>query len=927
MADLITGLKNSSEIQEIRDINGAVISSRPEAIKLLKRLKELNGDLYKDSNLLYSIENNFFESKFDLYTLDSVIGALEKQEEKNKTEEKTIEEIPEEEIIEPEKEEELVSNVDIRQLVSEYDEYLKKGLTEQEARERIYKNYAGTSKENVDRFIQRQQEIYKQSLEKIKTETKAIIEVKPVNEEKVAKIVAEEILIKEEILATKIGEEKAKIVTNEIIEEVIVPHIVNKKEIEETKLNKYSSLGEEDKVELSETFKLIDTKIQIENKSEELSKQVIEELKKDPRFEDKVDLNQEKIEKIFKEEIIANLDDDKVLTDNEKSDRLAEKITIAIQRSEEIELEPELITTIRTESLKIEKNTLDWIKTNDTQLTPIRGQIIEEKIQQQIFVENKNISPEQRKNIQEYSKIIKEIYSTPSTIDANKQELVFKLESKEINRDSANNAWTDLKGLTQVLKMKPAEFDNFVNRYKNIKNGMGNIKLPFNIKESRSLDKIVRLADNPTIKSLINRAQRYAGAFERINNFTSGRVFYERITLKVGKVFVEKIGNQAVKAFAENSLQIIAKNGLEKGAGMILKGILSGGVKAGTSAAASGAAAGSAAAAGGAAGAAGASAAVPVVGWIVAAAIAAYEFVIKPIFKLAGKIAKNLNIEIGLKGFLQDTFGKFFGGVADFGLKLGGILLAPQLIGGAISAATTIVGPIIICVIIGLFSYQMLFSNQSSSLVPAVSEDTTDVIDTGGAGQLFDPGSIRGLTLTFNLPIVGTPFSRSDLVNTATSLVGLPYFWGGKYPHKGINPNWGNLTTVTADDSWSTGMQIPLGLDCSGFVDWAYYQLIGKQISNGGGSADICRLATTVSRSELKPGDVGCMKGHVSLYIGRDSDGEPLFVQAVGQRYRDNASGKVAGQVLILKEGKEYNGFTGPTFTSYARPHVTFSDN
>lgn len=712
MADIATGLKNPSEIQEIESINSATVSTPLNAIKLLKRLRELDGDLLENSNLKKSIENNFFgDNKLDIYTIDSVINALEKiesqQEEDNDNEEEIIEETePEEE----EKQEEPTSNVDIRKLTEEYDEYLKKGLNDQEARNKIYQNHPNANKDNVERFIKKQQEIYKETLNKIKEVQKKEVEVNQINEEKIAKIIATETVIKEQELSVKVGADKAKIIIDEITTEVIVPHVVAKEEIDEIKLNKYVTLNDNDKVDLNETFKVIDSKIKIENKVEELSSQIINELKQDSRFQDKVELNNiEKVENVIRNEIYSDLSDD--ITETGKvENNLATELSKAIQRTEKIEIEPELLTTIQTQAIIIEKQTGDWVQNNDVQFSEIKGQLLAEKVQQQIYSENKNISPEQSKNIQEYTKILKEVYTSPSVLSPYKKELVSKIESPEINRDQAKEAWTDLRGLTQVLKMKPGEFDQFVSRYKQIKNGVGNIKLPFNIKESRSLDSIMRLSSNPSVKSLINRAQRYTGVFEKITNITSGRFmsgFYEKIGMKVGKVFIEKIGNQAVKAFAENSLQILAKNGLEKGIGMLLKGVISGGVKAGATAAAE---------AGGALAAAGASATVPVAGWIVAAAIAAFE-ALKIVGKGIAKITKNLGLDLASKEALQETFGKFLGGTMNLGMNIAlAIIGIPLLIGVAL--LSVVAAPVIIIFLIGIFGYQILFGSQVSSLVP-----------------------------------------------------------------------------------------------------------------------------------------------------------------------------------------------------------------
>lgn len=718
MVDLATGLKNPTEIKRIEEINSASVSTISRAIELLTELEKIDGTLVKDSNLKRSLENNFFDNKLEGYSIEKVINELKQLESVNEVEviEEPAEEI-EEDIVETESKEELnqISNIDIKRLMEEYDEYLKKGLNDQEARDKVYQNHPNANKENVDRFIKRQQEIYKETLSKIK-EKETVEENKVlerVGSEKLAKIIAQEAVIQEEELSLKVGEDKAKVITDEITSEVIIPHIVEGKEMDDSRFDKFVTLREEDKLEIKETIKIIESKFQIEDKIKELTTQTVNELKQDLRFQDKVELsNTEKVENVIREEIYKELTSE---TKDVQESSLDEKLVRAIQRTDEIEIEQELKTTIKTQAIRIGKQTEDWVQNNENNFSEIKGQVLAEKIEQQILSENKNITLDQSRNIQEYSKILKEIYTSPSVLSQYKKDLVLKIESPEVNKDQSKEAWTDLRGLTQILKMKPGEFDQFVSRYKQVKNGLGNIKLPYNIKESRSLDSIIRLSDNPAIKSLINRAQRYVGTFEKITNITNGKFmsgFYERIGIKIGKGVIEKIGNQAVKAFAENSLQIIAKNGLEKGIGVILRGVLSGGVKAGATAAAG---AGTAAATGGAMAAAGASATVPVVGWIVAGVILAIEAGVK-LMKMAGKLAKKLNIDLGIKKFLQETLGNFFGGVVDFGLKVGTVLLAPAAFIGIGAIAT--ITPVIVSVIVGIFAYQLLLGSQVSSLVP-----------------------------------------------------------------------------------------------------------------------------------------------------------------------------------------------------------------
>ena len=67
---------------------------------------------------------------------------------------------------------------------------------------------------------------------------------------------------------------------------------------------------------------------------------------------------------------------------------------------------------------------------------------------------------------------------------------------------------------------------------------------------------------------------------------------------------------------------------------------------------------------------------------------------------------------------------------------------------------------------------------------------------------------------------------RLELARAACSIVGkVNYFWGGKSSAAGVDPAWGELREVTSSGSESSGQMKPYGLDCSGFVSWAFIQL------------------------------------------------------------------------------------------------------
>ena len=123
--------------------------------------------------------------------------------------------------------------------------------------------------------------------------------------------------------------------------------------------------------------------------------------------------------------------------------------------------------------------------------------------------------------------------------------------------------------------------------------------------------------------------------------------------------------------------------------------------------------------------------------------------------------------------------------------------------------------------------------------------------------------------------------ARREAVETALSLVGkVNYFWGGKSLVIGWDSRWGQLTQVWADGSSTTGTYRPYGLDCSGFMDWIFYNLTGGEyiLGQGGGASAQHSYCTPVSQAETQPGDLAFYPddSHVGIVVGRREDGKLL---------------------------------------------------
>lgn len=124
---------------------------------------------------------------------------------------------------------------------------------------------------------------------------------------------------------------------------------------------------------------------------------------------------------------------------------------------------------------------------------------------------------------------------------------------------------------------------------------------------------------------------------------------------------------------------------------------------------------------------------------------------------------------------------------------------------------------------------------------------------------------------------------RRMVVTYALALVDkVNYFWGGKSLVLGWDDRWGELAEVTAAGSATTGTEQPYGLDCSGFVDWAFYNASSGRyiIGQGGGAAAQHANCVDIEWDEVQPGDLLFYPEdeHAGIAAGRDWLGRLLVV-------------------------------------------------
>ena len=138
---------------------------------------------------------------------------------------------------------------------------------------------------------------------------------------------------------------------------------------------------------------------------------------------------------------------------------------------------------------------------------------------------------------------------------------------------------------------------------------------------------------------------------------------------------------------------------------------------------------------------------------------------------------------------------------------------------------------------------------------------------------------------------------RRQVVLTAYQLLGkVHYFWGGKSLIIGWDSRWGMPMKVTAEGSSTTGTVRPFGLDCSGMVDWVFYNQSGGQyvIGHGGGATAQHSYCAPIAWGDTQPGDLVFYPGdsHVGIVCGFDSSGNIMVIHCASSENNVVVTGK-----------------------------------
>ncbi len=133
------------------------------------------------------------------------------------------------------------------------------------------------------------------------------------------------------------------------------------------------------------------------------------------------------------------------------------------------------------------------------------------------------------------------------------------------------------------------------------------------------------------------------------------------------------------------------------------------------------------------------------------------------------------------------------------------------------------------------------------------------------------------------------PDERKNVVLAAQTLNGkVSYFWGGKYNNLGWNKRWSTPQTVSSPGSKDFGSTQLYGLDCSGFVSWAFINGFNSLEVNellGQGTASQWVTSEPVAEEDAKVGDLVFLRvpsagsiNHVGILVGQDKNGDWIAI-------------------------------------------------
>ena len=129
--------------------------------------------------------------------------------------------------------------------------------------------------------------------------------------------------------------------------------------------------------------------------------------------------------------------------------------------------------------------------------------------------------------------------------------------------------------------------------------------------------------------------------------------------------------------------------------------------------------------------------------------------------------------------------------------------------------------------------------------------------------------------------------ARQSILDFAMQSVGkIPYYWGGKPK----SPDYvGNNFGAPCSPDYKGRARV--GLDCSGFVSWVYWSVMGVRppgMSTGTFSSSLG--LQRISANQLKPGDIGleavpgAKSNHIGIFAGYNDAGQMMWIHCSGSK-------------------------------------------
>ena len=567
--------------------------------------------------------------------------------------------------------------------------------------------------------------------------------------------------------------------------------------------------------------------------------------------------------------------DDEITTD--QINQIGKIITEKIGRIDPVSAE--------VEAKKINIETSAWEEKNIDKVREARAEDFSKTLEKEYKNANPEITEEQLSLVREEAGLIKEVYFSEGGIENQKNGVI--KANIGIPSGQLTNAWNDTQAIVGLLNKTPKKFEEIKNTYSRIIGGLEGLNSPFQrLPKLASFERVMNSVQSGGVGKAFSLVQ--GGWWQKVDGLTGG--WLNKTVVEAAGKFASKIGGQAIGSFVQNSVGILAKEGFANGLKSILGSI------------------GTKAAAGTAAGAAGAAAGVASGpwGWVILAGTT----LLKGIKSGLAKLGLDLN---KLKNALAVTGNKAVDSLIGF---IGFLVAIPAIIG---SIGIAISAPIIIAIFGVIFGYQLIQNNMVSSIVPPVEELISEEETATGSGGVTG-GSCAGGVLNLdniyepiNMSKIKTKLSkseysyksngdidfscikallpekltnkRSDILKAAYALLGVPYWMGGGHGTiaSGVSSDWGKKVSAPGG-GWNVGRRYH-GLDCSGFIRWVYKYVTGETV--GGLSADIYGKSQKISKSELKPGDIGFLYGsssnHIGMFFGKGTNGKYYFIHDAGR--------------------------------------------